>query len=211
MASQRSSSWIVLFLPAPSPGQVIRYLERRRRSGDPVPEGLLLSDAVGPQSLRALLTPEINQTNQSWMIEAGARFSEALEGRVTYLSKIGEPRRALRLGDLAAGWFFDVWENGTQTEHGGEDYQKSYSHLDVLLTRIQGVTQRPWQWAAQRGLPLDRVPGAVRRTRPLPVLDYTMVARLDQKSLLVEDSPRLYRFALPAVPATRPPDIEKNN
>lgn len=46
-------------------------------------------------------------------------------------------------------------------------------------------------WAHAQGLPLSRL---TRRPR---VLDYETIAQLDQKSLLLEDTPRLYRFVLP--------------
>jgi hypothetical protein len=50
-------------------------------------------------------------------------------------------------------------------------------------------------WATQRALPASRVPALRSKRGPaLAVVDYDTVARLDQKSLLVENSPRLYRF-----------------
>lgn len=48
-------------------------------------------------------------------------------------------------------------------------------------------------WARAQGLPLERL------TKPPRVLDYETVAQLDQKSLLLEDTPRLYRFPLGGV------------
>jgi hypothetical protein len=57
--------------------------------------------------------------------------------------------------------------------------------------------KRLWQhpapvvlWARTQGLPLTRL------THPPKTLDYETVAQLDQRSLLHEDTPRLYRFSL---------------
>jgi hypothetical protein len=50
-------------------------------------------------------------------------------------------------------------------------------------------------WALARGLPIDRLPAAGLR-RHIPIIDYITVAELDQRNLLVENSPRLYRFPL---------------
>jgi hypothetical protein len=46
-------------------------------------------------------------------------------------------------------------------------------------------------WASPLHLPLARL------LKPPRVLDYETVAQLDQRSLLLEDTPRRYRFTLP--------------
>ena len=186
MPATTAKGWSVLFLPAPSPGQVIRYLERRhRRAGEVVPDGLRLSDAAGPKRVRALVGPI---ETRGWMASIGSLFSAALSGPVTHLWR----------DDAPSFWGWTIWEASEMTGHA--ESPLSATPPQKLLARLTGSPSPEILWARQRGLPVERVTAAARKARvELPIIDYVTVARLDQKSLLVEDSPRLYRFDFPSV------------
>ena len=57
-----------------------------------------------------------------------------------------------------------------------------------------GTAEPIAEWAKSRGLPIQRIPQRSGRRSP-PILDYTTVTQLDARGLLVENSPRLYRFS----------------
>ncbi len=68
-----------------------------------------------------------------------------------------------------------------------------------LLGRLLGIgvadaSVPAVQWAIDRRLPVDRIPDAAGRRRAAPVYPYATVASLDERGLLIENSPRLYRF-----------------
>jgi len=88
-------------------------------------------------------------------------------------------------------WGFLIWEGGALAEEGEEPLAETPRGL---LHRLAGVKPSPAvAWARERGFPIERVPGTVARTKPVPVVEYRTVAGLDQRNLLVEDGPRLYR------------------
>lgn len=177
----------VLFLSATSPGAVLRFLERRLRplhaAAASPPSALLLSDAVGPEQIRLLAAAEGGDTAApDWLREQAAPLSGALDTRVTLLvlPRSGEP-----------AWNFVVWEGGAEIERGGGTRESE--RRPTLWERLPGARRPPLPeavWARERGLPLDRLTA--------PVVDYVTVAQLDQRGLLVEDRPRLYRFPLRA-------------
>jgi hypothetical protein len=175
------TDWAALFLRSASPGAVFRFLERRRHAANKAPGPLLLSDAVPPDAWRALIAPA------DWLTVQGPALSQAFGPRVTLLRYIGASTSA---------WSFTVLEAGTVVEEGTETLA---APRRSLLHRISGVgpaLSPPVVWARGRGLPVERVPGAVPLKRAVPVVEYQTVARLDQRSLLIEDGPRLYRFEL---------------
>jgi hypothetical protein len=125
------------------------------------------------------------------MEQTAPLFAEALTGNVTLLWR--DPSR----------WGYGVWGTGDAEPERAEATVTEPPARGLLarLTRAPLPPPAEVTWARTRGLPWDRIP-ALRPARAgtLPVIGYATVARLDQKSLLVEDGPRLYRFALPAAP-----------
>ncbi len=172
--------WCALFLRAPSPGQVFRFLQRRpgQAAGVPAPEEatiLLLSDPAGPEGWRVLAA---GRGALGWMEAACPAFAQAFPPAVTLLF-------------AADGWGFRVWAAGGESERGGGARRRG------PLARLLGETaeREAAAWALDRRLPADRIPALAGR-RPPPVCDYATVAGLDERGLLVEDGPRLYRFPL---------------
>ncbi|MBB6050059.1 hypothetical protein [Armatimonas rosea] len=92
------------------------------------------------------------------------------------------PPDVLHLQETPDGWAWTRYTSDGPSEVG-------------TLPRKRLLEQRApvVRWAQQQGLPLTRL------TRPPHTLDYETVAQLDQRSLLLEDTPRLYRFSLGAV------------
>ena len=167
--------WAVLFLSAASPGAVLRFFERRRRRDPDMPPALLLSDAVGAEGIR-LLTAETDEVF-GWLSAQGRPLSAAFPKHVTLLRR------------QTNDWGFHIWDAGAEIEQGGGASPPSTPR--PLWMRLPGF-YRPLApecaWAQTRGLPLGRLRA--------PLMDYVTVAQLDQKGLLVEASPRLYRFPL---------------
>lgn len=185
------AAWTALFLTVPSPGSVVRYLQRRIQAGEAYPV-LLLSDAVPPQGLRALSTALPDETAPLWMFALAPRLSLAFACRVTllYQSAVPEPL-----------WGYAISDNGTEIERAELPLLPQRRPFLERLPGARPTPPPPVAWAERRALPLSRVPGAVRAKAPLPVVDYITVAKLDQRGLLIEDAPRLYRFD-PANPDT---------
>jgi len=167
--------WAVLFVASPSPGAVFRFFERRRRQDPGMPAALLLSDAVGAEAMRLLRTEK--DLADDWLAAQGILLSTVFPPRITLLRR------------EAGAWQFTTWEAGAEIEQGGGVFDPPAR--PSLLQRLPGA-RRPLSpevtWAQSRALPLNR--------RTAPLLDYVTVAQLDQKSLLVENRPRLYRFVL---------------
>ena len=183
------------FLRVSAPGQILRYLQRNNlypRFSCP----LLLSDSVGNNSLRCLsIDGQVAESPCAfdWMQSVGPALSEVFPPRATFLwrqvpsSKLG-----------VASWGYVIWEDGKVVETA--EYSIPTEPKPGLLSCLPGMKRRAalspdTAWALARGLPIDRVPAAGLR-RNIPVIDYDTVAQLDQRSLLVETTPRLYRFTL---------------
>lgn len=129
------------------------------------------------------------------MTSLGPALSEVFPPRVTLLYR--RPATSSEPGETAR-WGFTVWENGTVLETA--EHAFATDSKKTLLSRLPGMRRiAPLSpdvaWARARGLPIDRVPAAGLR-RSISIIDYVTVAQLDQRSLLVENSPRLYRFPL---------------
>ena len=92
------------------------------------------------------------------------------------------PPDVIQLQETPTGWQW-VRHTGTGPEDSGVLAKKRLWERHAPVER----------WASQQGLPLSRL------IRPPKVIDYETVAQLDQKSLLLEDTPRLYRFSLQAI------------
>ena len=150
------------FVRSPSPGAVLRFLERLARHGESLPPELLISDKVGEAQWRALPLAGL----------------EVVAPRLA----LAFPPDVVQLREIPDGW---VW-----TRHQGSGAMDSGVLPKKRLLERHAPVER---WARQHGLPLSRL------TRPPKVIDYETVAQLDQKSLLLEDTPRLYRFPLGAV------------
>lgn len=180
--------WCALFFQSDSPGKVFRWIERRYGKGEMPLEnlGLLLSDAAPPQGWRALVG---GAEALSWMEASGPAFSEALPPAVTLLfADEGD-------GTTDPIWGFRVWRGGDEVEQGRHVVRPKTGFLALLMgLRHPMAGPHTVTWAAIRHLPVQRVP-ALPLPRPVPVVDYHTVAGLDERGLLHEDSPRLYRFS----------------
>ncbi|HVK02603.1 MAG TPA: hypothetical protein VM490_03965, partial [Armatimonadaceae bacterium] len=111
-------------------------------------------------------------------------------------------------GETGRGeWGWRVWTaQGARENAPPESFSEGVTRAQAgagarLLARLTGgaavgdgglVRARAWARDGGRNLPLGRVPAATGKA--LPVIDYVTVAALDQKALLVEDGPRLYRL-----------------
>ncbi len=96
------------------------------------------------------------------------------------------PPDTLLLKAISGGWSWTRYTSEGAAESGSLAKKRLWEpHVPVEL------------WARQQELPLSRL------TRPPKVIDYETVAQLDQRSLLLEDTPRLYRFPLVAVQSER--------
>jgi hypothetical protein len=183
----------VFFLKSLSPGQIFRYFERNHHY-TPSIHSLHLSDSVGEISWRCLFAEEQTSVTISvpeWMQALGSLLSKSFPPRVIFLwchttasSELGR-------------WGFTIWENGEIVEMS--DYTIEKTTGTSFLSRLPGMKRKTISpaiaWALARGLPIDRVPAAGLR-RHIPIIDYVTVSQLDQRSLLVENTPRLYRFPL---------------
>jgi hypothetical protein len=176
--------WTAVFLAVPSPGSVVRYLQRRTQAGEELPV-LLLSDAVPPHGLRALSTALPDETAPVRLSSLALRLSLAFSCRVTLLYQSAAPEPV---------WGYAIWDNGTETERAEFPLPPRRRPLLERLPGARPTPPPPVVWAERRGLPLSRVPGAMRVKVAPPVVDYMTVAKLDQRGLLIEDVPRLYRF-----------------
>jgi hypothetical protein len=172
-------TWAALFLRSASPGAVFRFFERRRRAGEAAPGPLLLSDAAPANGWRALIGPP------DWLAAQAEALSRAFAPRVTLLRQSAMP---------TPEWGFTVYEAGAVAEEGGESLSAKQRPLLHRLAGVKPALSPPVLWARERGLPVERVPGAVSHKGTVPVIEYRTVAGLDQRSLLIEDGPRLYRF-----------------
>ena len=185
-----------MFLSSPSPGQILRYLQRNHPHTE-FSSQLLLSDPTGDDSVRCLFisTNEQGVANTSalnWLQSLGAALSDVFPPRVPLLWR--HASTSLEPGT----WGFTVWEDGAVVETAEHIFP--LVSKPGLLSRLPGMKRNAplspdVAWALARGLPIDRVPAAGLR-RQIPIIDYVTVSQLDQRSLLVENSPRLYRFPL---------------
>ncbi|GAB4465322.1 MAG: hypothetical protein OHK0029_35910 [Armatimonadaceae bacterium] len=192
--------WQALFLLSPSPGAVFRFLERRTLAGTlpPLPPEVLLSEPVAPHGFRLLCAlPSSAEPADSaifppenWQI-LGSELSQAFPRAITLLWQHTAP---------VAEWGYSQWQEGSRIAEKTEALT-SPSPLAGWLPLPGSRPAAPYViWAQQRGLPVLHHPQLGRfRVR---VVEYSTVAALDQRSLLVENSPRLYRFTIP--PAPRP-------
>lgn len=171
-------NWAALFVRAASPGSVLRLAERWGRGPD-APAALLLSDAAAPAGWRALTVPP---EYLAWTEGLAPRLAAAFPPEVFLLARTQ-----------------GRWRRGRFAAEGEPEVVEE----DAPLPARPGLFRLPWQravappeivWARANGLPIDRVPR--RGVASLRQVDYETVASLDQRSLLIEDSPRLYRFPL---------------
>ena len=160
-----------LFVRSASPGAVLRFLERRKDAEKPAE--LLLSEAVGEEKWRALFAPP-----------------EYLSTIVGPLS-VAFPPETLFAIRAEKTIMVHVYRGGALT-----DSKNSLEGNDRKWWPFPGfnalATPAPiWGWLREK-----EVPTQYMTKPPKNVIDYDTVAILDQRNLLVEDSPRLYRFPL---------------
>jgi hypothetical protein len=164
-------SVVALFVRSASPGAVLRFLERRK--GDPErPDEILLSEAVGEKNWRALFAPP--------------GYLEAIAGP---LSTVFPDEVMIAVRDEKTLLVFTYKEGKlAETKNSLEGHKSIWGRLMGFnsLATLPPV----WHWAKEKGLPLHYL------KKPPRIIDYSTVAILDQRKLLVEDSPRLYRFPL---------------
>jgi hypothetical protein len=160
-----------LFVRSASPGAVLRFLERRK-TDDARPDELLLSEAVGKEGWRALFAPigYLNVIAEPLSVVFPEEVMIALRDEKTLLLFI------YKEGKLAET------KNSLEGREIGWKWPLGFNALATLPPI--------WHWAREKGLPLSYLKKSPR------VMDYSTVAILDQRNLLVEDSPRLYRFPL---------------
>lgn len=186
MTSGRQSGWCALFVRAASPGAVFRFLQRRS-AGLPDETArldafdLLLSDAVLPDGWRVLVADPLARV---WMEAIGPALARAL----------ATPATLVFADEQRATWAFVRWtENGEQSDAKSEEVP-ARNGLRARLFGVGGPGVQAARWARDQNLPVARVPTAGRQSPP--IVDYLTVAGLDQRGLLIEDSPRLYRFMM---------------
>lgn len=158
-----------LFVRSASPGAVLRFLERRNDPNRPAE--VLLSEAVSTQQWRALFAPD------------------------DYLNSVAGP--------LSIAFPPDVLVATRMKKTLVILAYKEGKHADIHSTESIGGTGPWWAaltfktpdpiyvWAKERSIPTRYI-----KAPPEKIIDYATVAILDQRKLLVEDSPRLYRFPL---------------
>jgi hypothetical protein len=160
-----------LFVRSASPGAVLRFLERRK--DDPErPEELLLSEAVSEKNWRALFAPP------GYLQAVAGPLSVAFPDEV--LIALREEKTLLLF----------IYKEGKLSET--KNSLEGNNHKWWMYPGFNALATLPpvWYWAKEKGLPLNYLKKQPR------TIDYSTVAVLDQRKLLVEDSPRLYRFPL---------------
>jgi hypothetical protein len=138
-----------------------------RRKDESAPAEVLLSDGVGDRQWRTLRAP-----------------LEYL-GTVAAPLSLAFPQEAILIEACTTHWQVKVWRGACLESCLFEEKRL----LGMYRSRL---TVNPLRtWAATREIPLLYLTKPPRK-----IIDYATVAVLDQRKLLVEDSPRLYRFPL---------------
>lgn len=160
-----------LFVRSASPGAVLRFLERRK---DPEkPAEVLLSEGVGEEKWRALFAPPA--------------YLNAVVGPLS----IAFPTEAMIAQRLDKELSIASYRDGKLAERKTSlDFARSSFRMSFGFNAL--ATPAPiWSWLREKGVPTQYM-----TKPPKNVMDYDTVGILDQRNLLVEDSPRLYRFPL---------------
>jgi hypothetical protein len=159
----------ILFVSSPSPGAIFRVLERCPIDSK-TPASVFLSDASNTNHWRALFTLG---SDDDWF--------DAIFPRLVLAFPPGIFR--LNCSDTVWHWKHD----------NGRVVTESESLSTPKMTLWQRMTRQPAPieaWARSHHLPLGRA------LATLPIIDYEIVARLDQRQLLEETRPCLYQFSL---------------
>ncbi|MGC4043883.1 MAG: hypothetical protein QM758_08745 [Armatimonas sp.] len=160
-----------LFVRSASPGAVLRFLERRDAPHKPAE--VLLSEAVSTHQWRALFAPP------EYLVPLLAPLSIAFPP---------EALVAMRLDKLLT---ISMYRNGEPAyEPAFEDSIPTHSGFRLGFPAWAGPPP-VFAWAKEKGIPTRYI-----KEPPKKIIDYSTIAVLDQRKLLVEDSPRLYRFPL---------------
>ncbi|MDX1934626.1 MAG: hypothetical protein SFU56_18660 [Capsulimonadales bacterium] len=168
-----------LFLRSPSPGAVFRFLERHPHAV-PGPTVLLLSEPTPPGGWRLLTTESPSPPDLSL---PGRALSDAFPPYVCLIF-LGSER-----------WGYTIWANGRTAEEASEPLPSSPGPVGFRL-RLPGMRPPapPYvAWGKERALPVDRFPAGGGRGS-VPIVEYRTVSSLDERGLLLENQPRLYRF-----------------
>jgi hypothetical protein len=191
---------IFVFLPSPSPGAVLRLLERRHRP--PKPCEILLSDPVGSAYWRVLRV-SLSEENRQW----GADLPTVLTSAYSSLISVEHSAHNLKqTNTLQHGkWQITEWQSGEKhATYDEADFVKRPSLwekiplVSIVPKRRGGAATRALEaWAANHN---TRFPASLLVSRiaspPKKMIAYETVAILDQRSLLVETEPLWYNFTL---------------
>jgi hypothetical protein len=166
------------FIAAPSPGSLVRFLERQAARTPPAPGWFFVSDPGPPHGLRALVGPD---AATPWLDGLASRLVLAFPP--TLYGVLPQPDGTL----LWRRWSADSpLEEGTFPAPAPPSWRARLPGYRLPQTPLQ-------HWCQQHGLPLERADAPRMHT-----IDYETVSSLDQRKLLVENAPRRYRFVLPA-------------
>ena len=167
-----------IFVPSPSPGAVVRRLQRAARQ----------TIDAGSWPTTCLVS---HPSRSGWRLLTSddVDFDAALERLARILAESFPPHvRVARRGEETGDWgFLTIDAAGTV---GPWDVPSPAPSKGWLARLAVIKTPDP---ATALGLPAGTLAPSLSR---LPILDYETIAALDRKSLLVEDTPRLYRFEL---------------
>ena len=178
-ASAASDTWAALLIQSASPGAIFRFLERRRRAASAessAPDALFLSDALSGNNWRAM------PGERAFLRANGAALSRVFPPAVTLLYK------------EEGVWGFLIWEKGEEIQRAENPLPPSQTSPWKNFFGAGRTLSPPVAWAQERKFPLSRVPGAVPGAKSVPLIEYHTVSGLDQRDLLLETGPRLYRF-----------------
>lgn len=168
--SETQAEQAIFWLVSPSPGRVLRALERLHQTLPTLPIDWQLSSPDPPTGLRVLCASVKGDTEAT-----GAHLSRSL----------GVPVAGVQTG--VGGGHWAKWEQGTQTGHG----PLALAAPRRWWQKLPGVPALPvpWQvWAQSQNLPV------LPPTRNL--VPYRTVASLDKRALLVERARAWYALTL---------------
>jgi hypothetical protein len=167
--------YTVIFLPSPSPGAVLRFLERAHRSPQSI--NLLLSNPTGSEHWRVLKGE--NSDSPAWWEKLPEILATAYP--LFFIMQVD--------GDA---WTITQWQDGEATPetHSGNGWVNGKWLWMPKSTNAHSLET----WAQTHNAPFV----ALFLRSSSKIIAYETIAVLDQRSLLVETEPLWYRFTLGA-------------